>query len=90
MAACGCGGCVLLPAGCFDLPLRPLQAEREKKDGLHPGSTEQRILTSITLSRPTLVTLQTAHRPTQLMIVYGDTIVVQHSLEMDPLCSTLE
>lgn len=81
VAGCGCGGCGLLPGGCFYLPLCPLQAQREEKNGLHPGSTGQHALTKWAPPRRTLVR---SAEPTQLMVVAGGTTAVRHSLEVDP------
>lgn len=41
MAAGGRGGRLLLPDRGVDLPLRPLQIQKEKENGLFSGSTDQ-------------------------------------------------
>lgn len=46
MAAGGRGGRLLLPDRGVGLPLRPLQIQKEKENGLFSGSTEQHFLTA--------------------------------------------
>lgn len=59
VAAGGRGGRLLLPDRGVGLPLRPLQTQKEKENGLFSGSTEQRFLTAnrvtgATVAMPTL------------------------------------
>lgn len=64
MAAGGRGGRLLLPGRGVRLPLRPLQIQKEKENGLFSGSAEQHFLTGgrlQTIQAGAIVAMPTLH-----------------------------
>lgn len=62
MAAGGPGGRLLLPDRGLGLPLRPLQIQKEKENGLFSGSTEQHFLGKLqTVNTGGIVAMPTLH-----------------------------